>query len=171
MKHKFLLIYVWFIRCLLFFLPDIPIFMRFRGFCYGLGMTKCGIDFQVSHDVIIKDLQGIRIGDHVFIGNGTIAMGSGTIVIEDEVLIAPHCIIISGNHVFDNGSFRSKKSDSGKIHIGRGSWVAGNCTIARDSCLPAFSILSANSFLNKPFYEEKVLYGGVPAKMIKKLDL
>lgn len=171
MKHKLLLLYAWGIRTLLFFFPDIPLFMRFRGFCYGLGMSKCGKNFQVTHDVIIKDLQGIRIGDNVFIGNGTVAMGSGTIVIEDEVLIAPHCILISGNHVFENGSFRSKKSDTGKIHIGLGSWVAGNCTIARNSCLPAFSILSANSFLNRTFKEERTLYGGVPARIIKKLDI
>ncbi len=170
MKDKLLLMYSWLIRTLLFFLPDIPLFMRFRGWLYGLGMDKCGYDFQVTHDAIIKDLMGISIGNHVFVGNGTVIMGSGTITIEDEVMFAPHCIAISGNHVQKNGSFRYGKGDIGHINIGRGAWVAGNSTIGRGATLPSGSVLSANSFLNKPFSEESALYGGVPARFIKKLE-
>ena len=169
MKRKFLLIYCWFVRILLYFLPDIPIVMRFRGWLYGLGMKKCGCDFQVTHDAIIKDLWGISVGNHVFVGNGTVIMGSGTIDIEDEVQLAPHVILISGNHTSMNGSFRYGKGDSGHIHIGRGAWVAGNSTVQKDSALPANSVLSANSFLNKCFTDENSIYGGVPAKFIKEL--
>ncbi len=171
MKHKILLIYSWLIRALLFFGPDIPIIMRFRGWLYGLGMAHCGRDFQVTHDAILKDLLGISVGNHVFIGNGTVIMGSGSIMIEDEVMFAPHCIIISGNHVMKNGSFRYGKGDYGHIHIGRGAWVAGNSTIGRGASLPESSVLSANSFLNKSFTEKSTLYGGVPARLIKKLDI
>ena len=170
MKHKFLLIYSWAVRTLLFFWPDIPIIMRLRGFLYGLGMTRCGQDFQVTHDAIIKDFTGISVGSHVFVGNGTVIMGSGTITIEDEVMFAPHCIVISGNHVRQNGSFRYGKGDRGHIHIGRGAWVAGNSTIGRGATLPAGSVLSANSFLNKPFNKEGALFGGVPARFIKELE-
>ena len=168
--RKFLLIYCWFIRIILFVLPDIPVIMRFRGWLYGLGMKKCGCDFQVPHDVIIKDLGGISVGKHVCLGNGIIIMGSGTIEIEDEVLIAPHCIIISGNHTIINGSFRYGLGDRGHIHIGKGAWIAGNSTVQRGSKLPAGSVLSANSFLNKVYEEPLSLYGGVPAKFIKRLD-
>ena len=142
MKHKLLLVYSWLVRTALFFLPDIPFFMRFRGWLYGLGMAKRGRDFQVTHDVVIKDLQGISVGKHVFVGN----------------------------HSSQNGSYRYGKGNVGHIHIGRGSWVAGNCTVQKDSALPANSVLSANSFLNKVFTEEDAVYGGVPAKLLKKLD-
>lgn len=169
MKHKFLLLYSWLIRAMLYFWPDIPVLMRLRGFLYGLGMKKCGTDFQVTHDTIIKDLQGISIGRHVFVGNGSIIMGSGTIEIEDEVLIAPHVIIISGNHGLKDDSFRYGAGECGHIHIGKGAWVAGNSTICKDSTLPAGSVLGANSFLNKIFSERCSLYGGVPAKFIKRL--
>lgn len=170
MKHKVLLIYSWFIRTILFFWPDIPVIMRFRGWLYGLGMKKCGCDFQVTHDAVIKDLCGISVNNHVFVGNGTVIMGSGTIDIEDEVQFAPHCIVISGNHTLKNGSFRYGMGDRGHIQIGRGAWVAGNSTIQRGSKLPAGSVLSANSFLNKVYEEPLSLYGGVPAKFIKKIE-
>lgn len=170
MRHKFLLIYSWAVRTLLFFWPDIPLIMRFRGWFYGLGMSKCGKDFQVTHDAVIKDLSGISVGSHVFVGNGTVIMGSGMIEIGDEVQFAPHCIIISGNHTMKDGSFRYGEGDRGHIYIGRGAWVAGNSTIQRGSKLPAGSVLSANSFLNKVYEEPLSLYGGVPAKFIKRLD-
>ena len=69
MKRKLLIIYSWLVRTLLFFWPDIPLFMKFRGWLYGLGMKRCGNDFQVTHDAIIKDFSGISIGNHVFCGN------------------------------------------------------------------------------------------------------
>ncbi len=170
MKNKLLLLYCWFIRIFFFIFPDVPFIMRLRGWLYGLGMMHRGVDFQVTHDAIIKDVVGISVGDHVFVGNGTVIMGSGTIVVEDEVQFAPHCIIISGNHTLKDGSFRYGEGDKGHIMIGRGAWVAGNCTIQKDSTLPSGSVLSANSFLNKIFEEPLSLYGGVPAKFIKKIE-
>ena len=144
--------------------------MAFRGRLYGLAMKHHGKDFQVTHDAVLKDLWGIAVGKHVFVGNGTVIMGSGDIEIEDEVQIAPHCIIISGNHTMKDGSFRYGEGDRGHIHIGRGAWVAGNCTVQRGSKLPAGSVLSANSLLNKEFDEPFSLYGGVPAKFIKRIE-
>ena len=155
---------------MLFFLPDIPLFMRFRGWLYGFAMRHRGRDFQVTHDAVIKDLWGISVGGHVFVGNHTVIMGSGTIDIEDEVQFAPHCIIISGNHTLEGGSFRYGKGDCGHIQICKGAWVAGNSTIQKGSKLPTGSVLSANSFLNKVFEEPYSLYGGVPAKFIKRLE-
>jgi len=170
MKHKFLLIYCWFVRIILYFLPDTPFIMRFRGWLYGLGMNKCGCDFQVTHDAYIKDLEGISVGKHCFVGNTVIIMGSGETIIEDEVMIAPHAIIINGNHVSINGSYRFGEADAGKIFIGRGAWVAGNATIAKGAVLPEDSVLCANSFLNKAFDTPHAIYAGSPAKLIKTRD-
>ena len=167
MKHKFLLLYSWLIRTFFFFWPDIPVFMRLRGFFYGFGMKQCGKDFQVTHDAIIKDLQGISVGKNCFVGNQTVIMGSGKIMIGDEVQFAPHVIVISGNHTSENGSYRYGTGDIGEIVIGHGAWVAGNSTIQKGAVLPADSVLSANSFLNKAFSVEHAVYGGVPAKLLK----
>lgn len=170
MTRKFLLIYCWFVRIVLYILPDIPIIMRFRGWLYGFGMKKCGCDFQVTHDAIIKDLQGISVGNHVFVGNTVVIMGSGEIIIGDEVMIAPHAIIISGNHTSINGSYRYGKADAGIVAIGRGSWVAGNATMAKGASLPEDSVLSANSFMNKTFTTPHAIYAGAPAKLIRERD-
>lgn len=167
MKHKFLLLYSWFVRTIMYFLPDIPFIMRFRGFLYGLGMKKCGKDFQVTHNAIIKELEGLSVGDNCFVGNGSIIMGSGTVIIENQVLIAPNVIIISGNHTSQGGSYRYGKGNAGIIKLEYGSWVAGNCVVQKDSTLPSNSVLAANSVLNTIFTVSNGIYAGNPAKLIK----
>lgn len=170
MKRKFLLIYCWLVRILLYFLPDIPLVMRFRGWLYGLGMKKCGCDFQVTHDAIIRELHNITIGNHCFVGNGVIMMGSGKINIGNDVMIAPHSVIVSGNHTSKDGSYKKGRIDTGIITLKDGTWVASNCTIVKNSALPEDSVLCANSFLNKDFSLPHSIYGGVPAKHIKTRD-
>lgn len=173
MKHRYLLIYTWFIRTVLFFLPDIPIIMRFRGFLYGLGMISCGKNFQVSHDASIKALEYIQIGNNCYVANNVLFLGSGGTYIEDEVMIAPNCIIVSGKHSHFNESFRygiSSQENKDKIVLSFGSWVGGNCTVYAGACLPKGSVLAANSLLNKKFETGNSIYGGVPAKFIKRIN-
>ena len=151
MKAKFIIIYCWLVRTLLFFLPDVPFFMRARGFLYGLCMIHCGKDFQVTHDAIIKELNHIIVGCHCFVGNGVVIMGSGRIEIGDFVMIAPHSVIVSGNHTSKDGSYKKGRIDPGTVLIKDGSWVASNCTVIKGAVLPEDSVLCANSFLNKEF--------------------
>lgn len=169
MKHKLLLIYSWFIRLLLFIFPDIPFIMRFRGWLYGLGMKKCGKNFQVTHDANIKTLERTTIGNNVFIGNGSILLGSGYICIFDDVQIGPHCTLVSGNHKFQDGVFVKKESNIGTIILNKGSWVGANCVLAVNASLPQGSVLGACSFLSKNMDKPNCVYGGVPAKFIKEL--
>jgi maltose O-acetyltransferase len=170
MKHKFLLVYSWFIRTILFFFPDFPIFMRLRGWLYGLGLKKCGYDFQVTNDCILKGLENISVGNNVFLGNHSIFFGSGETYIGDGVMFGPHVVVVSGNHIFEGQSYRKKGSSAGLITIESGAWVGANCTIIAGSCLPKYSVLGANSLLSSVFTNERVLIAGSPARIIKNLN-
>lgn len=95
MYHKFLLLYSWFVRSALYFLPDIPLIMRFRGWLYGLGMTSCGKNLQVTHDAILRNLDNMKFGDNIIIANHAILWGSGSLIIDDCVIIAPHTTLVT----------------------------------------------------------------------------
>ncbi len=169
MKSKFLLIYSWFVRSTLFFLPDIPLVSRFRGWLYGLGMRRCGKNLIVQHDAILRDLQNLEFGSNIRIANHAFIMGSGRVEIGDCAIIGPHSLIVAGNHTLGNGSYRNGKCMPGVIRIKAGAWVGGNCTVAAGAVLPEMSVLGANSMLNKPFDTPKGIYAGVPAKLIKTI--
>ena len=166
MKHKISILYSWFVRSLTYFLPNIPVFMRFRGFLYALMMKKCGKNFQVTSSTIINSLAGFEVGDNVYIGPNTVIIAID-IKIENEVLIGPNCVISGGNHTFLGKSFRFGKSERGTVLISEGSWIAGNCTITSNSILPPRSILAAGAVLTKKFTESDSIFAGTPACFIK----
>jgi acetyltransferase-like isoleucine patch superfamily enzyme len=169
MKVKISIIYSWLVRTLTYFVPNIPFFMRFRGWLYSLMMKKCGKNFQVTSSVIFNSLSGIEVGNNVYIAHNNVIIGLD-ITIEDEVIIGPNCVISGGNHVHENRSFRFGKSTVNPILIKRGSWVAANCTVTGGSVLPEESILAAGAVLSREYTEEKVVYGGIPATFIKKIN-
>lgn len=167
--HKISILYSWFIRTLMFFLPNIPVIMRFRGFLYSFMMKRCGKNFQVASDVYINNLTGFLVGDNVYIAprNTIIAC---ELFIGDNVIIGPNCVISGGNHKFDGLSFRYLPSSREVVVIEEGCWIAGNCTIVGGSVFPKYSILAGGAVLTKKYKECKAIYGGIPAKFIKHHD-
>lgn len=173
MKHKLCLLYSWLVRTFFFFWPDIPFIMRFRGWLYGLVMKKCGSDFQVSHSVIINGLEGLSVGNHVFINNNCLLLSSYGLYIGDGVIIGPSCVFSSNNHLCKDQSFRYGGREVAAIYIGAGSWIAANCTILSGAYIPVFSLIAAGSVYSikkKSELDSGYVYGGVPAKIIKKID-
>ena len=175
MKHKVLLIYSWFIRTMLFFWPDIPIVMSFRGWLYGLGMAHCGRNFQVTHNVVINTLGSFWIGNDVRLGIFSRLNGSahGRCEIGNAVIVGQGTMISCGNHVFNGYNFRDGKPNAANakvIHIGEGAWVGANCTVTAGSSIPAHSVVAAQSCVTpKMEQHEYGIYGGVPAHFIKYL--
>jgi acetyltransferase-like isoleucine patch superfamily enzyme len=59
--------------------------------------------------------------------------------------------------------------DARPIAIGAYCFVGTNCVIVGGSALPDYSVLSASSLLNRQMTEGFWLYGGVPARQLKRL--
>ncbi|MBC5643679.1 acyltransferase [Parabacteroides sp. BX2] len=169
MKHKSLLLYSWFVRTLLYFLPDIPFIMRFRGWLYSLGMASCGKNFQVTHSAILNGLDNMFVGKDVYIANFGNFICNDPIYIGDGVLFGPSVVMSSGNHVFDGIDFRSKVHRE-KISIGDGCWIAAHVTIISGSVIPSKSLIAAGALVTKKSCcgESCGVFGGVPAKFIRK---
>lgn len=171
MRHKLILLYAWLVRSLLFFLPDMPLFMRFRGGLYGLAMKKCGRNFQVAHSTIINGLDLCYIGKGVYIANGCSLVLNGTLTIGNEVIFGPGVLVSSGDHQFDGKSFRHSGSKKQDVIIGEGSWIGGNSSILGDSVIPERTIIAAGSVVTKNCCKDgSGIYGGIPAKFIKQFN-
>lgn len=172
MKHKFLLLYSWFVRIFLFPLPDIPFIMRFRGFLYGIFMKECGKNFQVAHNVIINSLESISVEENIYIAPNSFIIGGDKINIKKNVQIGPGCVFSSTSHKYDTlkKAFLKERLNKGGIDIGSGVWFAANCTVAAGSNVPDGCVVGANSFVNKNLKKKYSIYGGVPVKFIKEIE-
>ena len=168
MRHKLLLLYSWFVHVFLFFFPDVPCIMRLRGWLYGLGMNKCGRNFQVAHSAILNTIEDIEVGDNVYIANYTSLIANGTIKIGNNSLIGPNCVIAAGAHLYADNSLL-KESKKKNIEISANCWISANCTVA-GGWVPYSSILAAGSVWTgrNVDLKPKSIYGGVPARFIKE---
>ncbi len=64
----------------------------------------------------------------------------------------------------------SARQESLPINIGNYCFISTNVICLSGSSIPDYSIVSALSLCNKKYIDEHTLYGGVPAKPIKKID-
>lgn len=170
MKHRLILLYSWAVRVLLFFLPDVPFIMRFRGLLYSFAMKKCGRNFQVAHNVILNSIEGLSVGDNVYIAMNNVVFSHGIIIIEDNVMFGPSCTITSGNHTFLNGSYRYGEPIEKPIIIMEGAWIGANCVILPGVKFPPRSVLAAGAVLTSSIDDVEGIYAGVPAKLIKQTN-
>ena len=67
-------------------------------------------------------------------------------------------------------SLQWNKQSCAPITIGHHCFIGTRSIILSGAALPDHSVLGAGALLNKQFTEEYALYGGVPAKFIKKMD-
>ena len=150
-------------------LPDNVFFIRFRGRLVSFFLKKSGKRLGIGRNVTLYNPSEIQIGNDVYIAYGCHL--SGKILIEDEVMFGPYCVVAPGNHLRDdNKSFRHGRSTESKIIIKYGAWLGAQSSIIGDNTvLGSGSVLAANSTLAKTAESDSV-YGGIPAKKIKSLN-
>lgn len=105
-----------------------------------------------EHSAIVKK--------HFFDCNNTISIGKYSTIAGLGSVFFTHGINLEEN-----------KQESNKIQIGDYCMVFACSVITKGAVLPDCSILGANSTLHKEFSETHTLYSGVPAQMVKKLDV
>ena len=106
----------------------------------------------MKEDSSITKQHHIDCTDMVIVGELTTIAGYGTQIL---------------SHSF---SLEKNSQACAPIQIGHHCWVGTRSIILPGSVLPSQSVLGAGAVLQKKYTESFVLYGGVPAKYIKKMD-
>ena len=107
----------------------------------------------------------ISIGKNVVIGYDFTCMSVGGITIEDDVLIAAGTKLITNNHDLDDRAVLLAKP----VVIKKGAWIGANCTILAGVTIGENAVVAAGAVVSKDV-EANTVVGGVPAKLIKRLD-
>jgi acetyltransferase-like isoleucine patch superfamily enzyme len=149
--HNFNLIYTHFVRTVLYFLPDAPILMRFRGWMYSFVMHSCGRNFQVASTAVLRGLEKISCGDDVYIAPNAYLLARVKIELCSEVLIAINVVLVDGNHGKDatTNSYRFIRGRQEAIVVGMGSWVAANSVVTAGSVIRPGSFVPACTVVRK----------------------
>jgi maltose O-acetyltransferase len=107
------------------------------------------------------------IGDDSFVNNGTILSASTEIRIGNRVNIAPHCVLIDND--FHGTADRNAAPKMAPIVLEDEVWLGTRVTVLKGVTIGKGSVIASGSVVTKDI-PPGVLAGGVPAKVIKRLD-
>jgi len=112
----------------------------------------------------------ILFGNHVSINNNFAITSEKSITIGDHVLIGYNCSISDSNfHDLNPLNRLNTDLDPKEVIIGKNVFIGNNVTILKGVAIGDNSVVAAGSIVTKSF-PENVIVGGVPAKIIGKLD-
>ncbi|MHB9070733.1 MAG: acyltransferase [Sedimentisphaerales bacterium] len=175
MKNKLILIKTffrevfpfWILNILTNWWPDYFIFARLRGFLHKPFFRSCGKRLRLNSGARFLYPSRIKIGNDVLIGVCDWIDGSGGVEIEDEVLLAPYCVIASSKHIFKDNSALRGQCELIPVKIGFGCWIASHVTISCGVTIGKGSVVACNSAVVKNV-PDNVVVAGVPAKIISE---
>lgn len=111
--------------------------------------------------------KNITVGKRVFINAGCCFQDQGGIEIGDDCLIGHQVVFATLNHEQD--PFRRGNMQPAPIRLGRRVWVGAHATILAGVSIGDNSIVAAGAVVTKDV-PENVIVGGVPAKILKRIQ-
>lgn len=113
----------------------------------------------------------IEIGDNVNCNNGLSITSEKSIVIKNNVLIGYNCQISDSNfHNLHPDRRRETDASAAEIVIEQNVFIGNNVTILKGVVIGENSVVAAGSIVTKKF-PSNVIIGGIPASVIKSIDL
>ena len=133
-------------------------------------VKKCGKNVYIGTNVEFKGIENLSIGDNVSIHKDSYIDAEGEIDILNNVSIAHNTSVISTNHTWEDNSMPIKYNPlkKEKIVIESDVWIGAQCILLAGVHLKERTVVAAGAVVTKSF-NEKVVLGGIPAKVIKEL--
>lgn len=112
--------------------------------------------------------KNITIGKNVFINSGCRFQDQGGIIISDGSLVGHNVVIATVNHALE--PHMNRKNHYAPVHIGNDVWIGSNVTVLPGVTIGDCAVIAAGAVVTKDV-EAYTVVGGVPAKLIKKVDI
>lgn len=108
----------------------------------------------------------IRIKEGCEIGKGTIINAGENVLINENTLIGPYCLIQASNHGYrGKGPIKGQEYTHAPISIGRGSWLAANVIVLPGIVIEDGAVIGASAVVTKNI-ETNSINAGNPSKRI-----
>jgi acetyltransferase-like isoleucine patch superfamily enzyme len=141
-----------------------------EGIIFGNGVS-IGKRSVIECSGSLKHLgKGLKVGNNVGLGRDCFYGCAGGVIIGDETIIGNYVSMHSENHNTSDLSvpIRLQGVNHKGIIIGKNCWIGAKVTILDGVVLGDGSIVAAGSVLTSGRYDDNGIYGGVPAKLLKK---
>ena len=134
--------------------------LNFAGYKIGKNSKVVG-PLNITGDLIV--------GDNCWIGKELCIFGNGLVTIGNNCDLAPCVTFSTGGHEIGDSKRRAGKGKIFNITVKDGCWVGTRVTIINSVIINESCVIGAGSLVNKNI-EKSVIVGGVPAKIIRKIE-
>ena len=143
--------------------------LRYIIICKKLG--SCGTNVFFASHIFIDNFKKVHLGSNVSIHRQTTLLAGGGIYIGDNVSIAHNSSLVSGNHTWDNQDIPIKYNPIilSSVKIDNDVWIGCGVRILSGVSIASRTIVAAGAVVNKSL-KPKSIYGGIPAKLLKKIN-
>jgi acetyltransferase-like isoleucine patch superfamily enzyme len=135
------------------------------GFKLGGFNRKGCIELQSRYQNAV-----IKIGDNVSVNNNLFICCANRIEIGSETLIGQNVTMMDFEAHGTHPDKRREIGNIGQIIIGNNVWIGNNVMILRDTHIGENSIVAGGAVV-KGIFPRNVIIGGVPAAIIKNIEL
>lgn len=113
--------------------------------------------------------KNIHVGDNFLANYNLTVLDIAPVEIGNNVWIGPNTDIYTVNHPLTAKGRRERLGIGKPVKIGNDVWIGGHCTICPGVTIGNGVVVAAGSVITKNI-PDNVLIGGVPAKVIKKIE-
>lgn len=137
----------------------------------GDGVKIGAYSFLTTTSHLSKYGIGLKMGNNSAIGDYTHFGASGGIEIGNDVIMGSYISFHSENHNFSDNKklIREQGVTSKGIKLGNNIWVGAKVTFLDGSQIGNNCVVAAGAVVNAVF-PDNVVIGGVPAKILKKIE-
>lgn len=129
--------------------------------------AKVGKGAVIKPNVYIHVPWNLRIGDHVWVGQGCVLLSFSTITLEPHSALAHEVYLAAASH-------DTRASDMPYVHapiiVRSGAWVATRATVLAGVTISTGCVVQAGSVVTTDTRAWTVV-GGVPARYLRERDL
>jgi acetyltransferase-like isoleucine patch superfamily enzyme len=150
-------------------LPETRLFGFKRWWLRSFCGANIGKNVRICSSVVVQISAKLTVGDNTWIGEySKIVGGNAEVIIGSNVDIGPEVLLVTGSHELWTLEHKAAgKGFSKPIIIEDGVWLGARSTILGNVIIGKKSMIAAGAVINK-YVPEQSLFGGVPAKLVKK---
>ena len=130
---------------------------------------KIGAEFTIVAPFYCDYGYNIEIGDYFFANHNLVILDCAKVKFGDHVFIAPDCGFHTAGHPLDVEQRNAGLEYAYPITIGDNVWFGAGVQVMPGVTIGNNVVVAAGAIVTKDV-PDNVLVGGVPAKIIKKLD-
>ena len=111
----------------------------------------------------------LSVGKNCWIGKNLVINGNGMVTIGDNCDLGPEITFQTGGHEIGLSERRAGNGKCYSQYVGNGVWIGGRSTVLGNTRIGDGSVIAGCACVVKDI-PENTLAGGVPAKMIRRLE-